>query len=341
MYDFAHPLQDSFEGITHSLCSIEFEDHRPLYEWVIENCDVESHPRQIEFGRLGITNTILSKRYLKQLVDLKIVTGYDDPRMPTLVGLKRRGFTPKSIIDFVLSTGLSKINSTVEYANLENFLRDDLKMTTLRPNAVIDPLKVTITNYEEGKIEYLEALNNQENEELGSRLIPFSKHLYIEREDFVVEKPNKHWKRLAKGIEVRLMHAYFIKCNDVIYDKDGNITEILCTYDELTKSGSGFNERKPNGNIHFVEATTALNATFNLFEPLMLDDKVNSDNFIERINPSSWIKKDGFVEPLLKDTKPLDKYQFIRNGYYVTDYETKGDKLIFNRICQLKSSFKA
>lgn len=339
MYDFAHPLQDSFEGITHSLCSIEFEDHRPLYEWVINNTGVPHKPRQIEFGRLGITNMIMSKRYLKELVDKKLVTGYDDPRMPTLVGLRRRGFTPNSIKNFILSTGLSKINSTVEYSMFESFLRDDLKLTTTRPMAVINPLKVVITNYEEGKIEYLDAPNNMENEELGTRKIAFSRNIYIEADDFIPEKPNKHWKRLAKDVEVRLMNAYFIKCNEIIYNEDGSIKELHCTYDEKTKSGSGFNERKPNGTIHFVEASTALPAKFNLFEPLILDEKVSSENFLERINPNSWTVMEGYVENSLKDTKPLDKYQFIRNGYFTTDKESKGNDLIFNRTVSLKTSF--
>lgn len=339
MYDFAHPLQDAFEGITHSLCSIEFEDHRPLYEWVIEHCEVEAKPRQIEWGRLGITHMIMSKRYLKQLVDEKIVTGYDDPRMPTLVGLRRRGFTPDAIRNFILSTGLSKINSTVDYGMLEHFLREDLKLKTTRPMAILDPLKVVITNYPEGQIEYVDVPNNMENESLGTHQMAFGRELYIEREDFLEEKPNKHWKRLSKGIEVRLMHAYFIKCNDVIKDDEGNIIEIHCTYDPLTKSGSGFNERKPNGNIHYVEKTTALPATFQLFEPLLLDEKAQTENFRERINPTSWKNQEGFVEAYLKDTQPEDKYQFIRNGYYTTDKLSKGDKLVFNRTVGLKSSF--
>lgn len=339
MYDFAHPLQDSFEGITHSLCSLEYEDHRPLYDWVINNCDVKHKPRQIEFGRLGITNMIMSKRYLKQLVDEGYVKGYDDPRMPTLTGLRRRGFTPDAIRNFILSTGLSKINSTIDYEMLEHFLRDDLKMKSARPMAVIDPLKVVITNYPEGKVEELPVLNNMENPELGSHMITFSRNLYIEREDFVEEKPNKHWKRLSKGLEVRLMNAYFIKCEEVIYNEDGEILELHCTYDEKTKNGTGFNERKPNGTIHFVDASTAAPATFNLFEPLILDSVVSSENFKERLNPNSWVTKEGFVEAWLKDTKPMDKYQFVRNGYFTTDYESKGNKLIFNRIVNLKSSF--
>ena len=339
MYDFAHPLQDSFEGITHSLCSLEYEDHRPLYDWVINNCDVKHKPRQIEFGRLGITNMIMSKRYLKQLVDEKLVKGYDDPRMPTITGLRRRGFTPDSIKNFILSTGLSKINSTIEYEMLEHFLRDDLKMKTARPMAVIEPLKVVITNYPEGQVEELPVLNNMENPSLGSHTITFSRNLYIEQEDFVEEKPNKHWKRLSKGLEVRLMNAYFIKCEDVIYNEDGSIKELHCTYDPKTKNGTGFNERKPNGTIHFVDASTALPATFNLFEPLILDSVVSSENFKERLNPNSWVVKEGFVESWLENTKPMDKYQFVRNGYFTTDYEAKGNKLIFNRIVNLKSSF--
>ena len=339
MYDFAHPLQDSFEGITHSLCSLEYEDHRPLYDWVINVTEVAHKPRQIEFGRLGITNTIMSKRYLKQLVDEKYVVGYDDPRMPTLVGLRRRGFTKDAIKNFILSTGLSKINSTVDYSMLEHFVREDLKLTTTRPMAVVNPLKVVITNYPEGQVEYLDAHNNTENEELGSRKIAFSRNLYIEQEDFIPEKPNKKWKRLAKDVEVRLMNAYFIKCNDILYNEDGSIKEIHCTYDPETKSGSGFDARKPNGTIHFVEATTALKATFNLFEPLILDEKVSTDNFIERLNPTSWVKQIGYVEASLANTVPGDKYQFIRNGYYTTDKDSKGNDLIFNRTVSLKSSF--
>lgn len=341
MYDFAHPLQDAFEGITHSLCSIEFEDHRPLYEWVIANCEVDAKPRQIEWGRLGITHMIMSKRYLKKLVDEKVVEGYDDPRMPTLVGLRRRGFTPNAIKEFILSTGLSKVNSTVDYGMLEHFLREDLKLKTTRPMAVINPLKVIITNYPEGQIEYVNAPNNMENEALGTHKMAFGRELYIEREDFCEVKPNKHWKRLSKDIEVRLMHAYFIKCNEVIKDENGEIVEIHCTYDPMTKSGSGFNERKPNGNIHYVEATTALPATFNSFEPLLLDEKVSTENFMERLNRNSWHTSEGFVEEYLKDTLPEDKYQFIRNGYYTTDKNSKGDNLIFNLTVGLKSSYNA
>ena len=342
MYDFAHPLQDAFEGITHSLCSLEYDNHRVLYDWVINNCEVESTPHQYEFGRLNITNTIMSKRYLRALVDAKKVSGYDDPRMPTLCGLRRRGYTPDSIRNFILGTGLSRVNSTVSSEALEEELRNDLKLKTYRPNAVIDPVLVEIDNYPEDLIEYMDCPNNQENEELGSRKISFSKYVYIERADFVLEKPNKKWKRLALGVEVRLMHAYFITATSVEYDSEGNISKIHATYDPLTRSGSGFNERKPNGNIHFVNAKTALNAEFRLFEPLMIDEtEENKDlDFMERLNPNSLIIKNGYVEEFLADTKPLTHYQFIRNGYYVTDKDSTSDHLVFNRTCELKSSFK-
>ena len=341
MYDFAHPLQDAFEGITHSLCSIEYDNHRPLYDWVVDNTECEHIPHQYEFGRLNITNTIMSKRYLKQLVDTKSVIGYDDPRMPTLVGLKRRGFTPEAIKNFILETGLSRVNSTTNSEMLEHFLREDLKLKTVRPHAILDPLKVVVTNYPEGQIEYLPCINNSENEELGTRQIAFSKYLYIEREDFLEEKPNKKWKRLSKDLEVRLMHAYFVKCNEVIKDENGNIIEIHVTYDPNTKSGSGFNERKPNGNIHFVEATTAKKATFNVFEPLILDETEETKelSFMERLNKDSWKVFEGYVESFLQDTKPFDKYQFVRNGYYQTDKDSTPEHLIFNKTCGLKSSF--
>ena len=339
MYDFAHPLQDSFEGITHSLCSLEYDNHRVLYDWVVDNCEIEKKPHQYEFGRLNITNTIMSKRYLRLLVDSKKVSGYDDPRMPTLCGLRRRGFTPDSIKNFILSTGLSRVNSTVLSDELDEALRNDLKIKTLRPNAVINPVKVIIDNYPDDKIEYLDCPNNQENEELGSRKISFSKEVYIEREDFIEEKPNKKWKRLALGVEVRLMHAYFITATSVEKDENGNITLIHATYDPATKSGSGFDERKPNGNIHFVNAKTAIPAEFRLFDPLLTDDN-NELDFMDRLNPNSLQILEGFVEESLKDTKELDHYQFIRNGYYVTDKDSTKDKLVFNRTCGLKSSFK-
>ena len=338
MYDFAHPIQDAIEGITHSLCSIEFENHRPLYDWVVRECEMEHVPQQIEFGRLNITNTIMSKRYLRTLVEENYVTGYDDPRMPTLVGLKRRGFTPNAIKNFILETGLSKINSTVESDMLEHFVREDLKLSKPRIMAVINPLKVTITNYPEGKVEYLEVSNNNENEELGTRKIAFSKNIYIEKEDFMMQKPNKHYKRLALGIEVRLFGAYFIKANEVVMDDNGEITEVLCTYDPVTLSGSGFNERKPNGTIGFVDGSTGLPATFNLFEPLINGDAVGSKNYLENINPNSWQKANGFIESA--DYEVGESFQFIRDGYYIVDKDSKKDDLIFNRIVSLKSSIK-
>ena len=341
MYDFAHQLQDAIEGITHSMCSLEFDNHRILYDWFVEKCEMPNVPHQYEFGRLNITNTVMSKRYLRQLVDQGYVTGYDDPRMPTLVALKRKGFTPDAIKNFIVYTGLSRINSVTTSEELDNFLREEQKLIAPRPMAVLNPLKVIIDNYPEGKIEYVEASNNMENEALGTRQIAFGKYLYIEKEDFIEEKPNRKWKRLSLGDEVRLMHAYFIKAVSVEKDTDGNIVALHCTYDPATKSGSGFEGRKPNGTIHYVEATTALKATFNLFEPLIFDEteETKGKTFLERMNPNSWIKMEGFVEASLSNTKPLDHYQFIRNGYYCTDKESTKEHLIFNRTCPLKSSF--
>ena len=342
MYDFAHPLQDAFEGITHSLCSLEYDNHRILYDWFVEKCEMPHTPHQYEFGRLNITNTIMSKRYLRQLVDAGKVNGYDDPRMPTLCGLRRRGYTPSAIKSFIIGTGLSRVNSTVPAEELEEALRNDLKMTAIRPNAIIDPIKVIIDNYPEGQVEYFDCPNNPENEELGTRKISFSREVYIQRDDFILEKPNKHWKRLALGVEVRLMHAYFIKANSVEYDETGNISVIHATYDPETKSGTGFDQRKPNGNIHYVDASTAIEAEFRLFEPLMLDEtEENKDlDFMERLNPNSYQVVKGFVEESLKDTKEFDHFQFIRNGYFTTDKDSTKDKLVFNRTCGLKSSFK-
>ena len=341
MYDFAHPLQDAIEGVTHSMCSLEFDNHRILYDWFVEKCEMPNVPHQYEFGRLNITNTVMSKRYLRQLVEQGYVTGYDDPRMPTLVALKRKGFTPEAIRNFILYTGLSRINSVTNAEELDNFLREEQKMKATRPMAVLNPLKVVIDNYPEDKVEYLEASNNMENPELGTRQIAFGKYLYIEQEDFIEEKPNRKWKRLSIGDEVRLMHAYFIKCNSVVKDNDGKIIEIHCTYDPETKSGSGFEGRKPNGTIHYVEATTALKATFNHYEPLVFDEteETKGTSFLERVNPNSLVVLHGYVEASLKNTKPLDRFQFIRNGYYCTDKESKEDNLIFNRTCPLKSSF--
>jgi len=341
MYDFAHPLQDAYEGITHSLCSIEYDNHRPLYDWVVEHCDVESHPHQYEFGRLNITNTVLSKRYLRALVDAKKVSGYDDCRMPTLVAYRRKGVTADAIKNFIISTGLSRINSSVDSAVLDNFVREDLKLKATRPSAILHPLKVTITNYPEGKVEWLDAPNNMENEELGSRKVAFSRHLYIDKDDFILEKPNKKWKRLAKDVEVRLMFAYFIKCDDVVYDDKGEIVELLCTYDEATKSGSGFDARKPNGTINYVEASTAKAAEFRLFDNLLVPEtEENKDmDFMERLNPNSLTILNGYVESSLSETKVGDHYQFLRVGYYATDKDSTSEKLVFNRTCDLKSGF--
>ena len=338
MYDYAHPIEDAIEGITHSLCSLEFEDHRPLYDWVVRETEMPKVPRQIEFGRLSIENTVMSKRFLRQLVEEGKVIGWDDPRMPTLSGLRRRGYTPEAIRKFVISTGLSKVNSTVGTDMLEAALRDDLAEKALRVMAVINPLKVTLTNYEENKVEYFEVPYHSEKPELGSRKIPFSKYLYIEQDDFIVTKPNNKYKRLSLGDEVRLFHSYFIKANDVIYDKEGNVIEVLATYDPATRSGSGFNERKPNGTIHFVEQTHAIKATLNFFGPMILGD--DDMDLMDRFNKDSWTVKEGFVEEALKDAKPQDKFQFMRNGYFNTDLDSKEGKLIFNEIVPLKSSYK-
>jgi len=339
MYDFSYPIHDAIEGVTHSLCSLEYDDHRILYDWVVEKCEMPHVPHQYEFGRLNITNTIMSKRYLKQLVDSKLVRGYDDPRMPTLAGLRRRGYTKEAIKDFILGTGLSRINSTVSSEMLETSLRDDLNYKVKRVNAVIDPLKVVITNYPEGQLEWIEVPFNADNPDIGSRKIAFGRNVFIEKEDFLAEKPNKKWKRLSIGEEVRLMYAYFIKCNDVKYDDFGNIVELQCTYDPETKSGSGFEGRKPNGNIHYVEASTAKRAVFNLLEPLMIDSDSKRD-LVDRLNLNSWNEIEGFVENSLEHTYPLERFQFIRKGYFTTDYDSKSNLLVFNRICELKSSLR-
>ena len=339
MYDFAHPLQDAIEGVSHSLCSLEYVDHRPLYDWFVAKCEMEHIPHQYEFGRLNITNTIMSKRYLKQLVEAKAVRGYDDPRMPTLVGFRRRGYTPEAIRNFVLGTGLSRINSTVSSEMLENALRDDLRMKALRANAVLHPLKVVIDNYPIGKTEAFEVPNNADNPDLGSRFVNFGREVWIEREDFMEVMPDKGWKRLALGIEVRLMHAYFVKCVSIVKNADGSLAEIHCTYDPETRSGSGFNTRKPNGNIHWVEAATAVPARFNLFEPLMVDSDSERSIF-DRLNPRSWNEAEGYVEAGLARVPIESKYQFIRNGYFSVDYDSQPGKLIFNRTVELKSSYR-
>ncbi|MBN2259023.1 MAG: glutamine--tRNA ligase/YqeY domain fusion protein [Clostridiales bacterium] len=342
MYDYAHPLEDAIEGITHSLCSLEFEDHRPLYDWVVDNCEMEAKPRQIEFARLEITNTVMSKRKLKLLVDEKVVDGWDDPRLPTISGLRRRGYTPDAIKVFARAVGVSKSNSLIDNAMLEHFIREDLKLKVMRTMAVINPLKVTITNYDENEIEWLEAENNQENEEMGTRLIPFSNEIYIEQDDFA-EEPPKKWKRLFLGGEVRLKNAYFIKCNEIVKDESGEIVELKCTYDAETKSGSGFNERKPNGTIHWVEAKKAIPAEFRVYDSIINDqDAAEEDkDFLERINSNSLVVEHGFIEENMKDLKSGDAYQFFRHGYFAVDSkDTSDDNIVFNLIVSLKSSFK-
>ncbi|MDF2679796.1 MAG: glutamine--tRNA ligase/YqeY domain fusion protein [Brevibacillus sp.] len=340
MYDFAHPLEDAIEGVTHSLCSLEFEDHRPLYDWVVAECEMQHVPRQYEFARLNLTNTVMSKRKLKQLVDENIVDGWDDPRMPTIAGFRRRGFTPEAIRTFAREVGVARSNSTVDEKMLEHFIREDLKLKAPRTMAVLNPLKVVITNYPEDQVEMLDAENNPENEEMGSRQIPFSREIYIEQDDFMENPPSKYF-RLFPGNEVRLKNAYFIKCNDVIKDADGNVIELHCTYDPETKSGSGFTGRKVKGTIHWVEATRAVPAEFRLYEPLILDEEDNEGTFLDNINPNSLEVQNGFVEPNMKDTQPQDKYQFFRHGYFNVDPKhTKAEKLVFNRIVSLKSSFE-
>lgn len=333
LYDFAHPIEDAIEGITHSLCSLEFEDHRPLYDWVVRETKMEKIPRQIEFGRLNIENTVMSKRYLKQFVDEGKTTGWDDPRMPTISGLRRRGYTPEAIRDFILQTGLSKNNATVSTEMLEAILRDDLQQKSPRIMGVINPLKVTVTNYPEGQVESIKTFFNPQDESLGEKTIYFSRHLYIDHDDFLVEKPNNKWRRLSKGLEVRLYNAYFIHCHDVVYDKDGNVIELLVTYDKETKSGTDFTARKPNGTIQFVEATTALKTKFNLFGPLVFDGE---GSFLERVNPNSWEVKEGFIERAAEGIKtPM---QLMRIGYFIQDSKTEEREL--NRIVELRSSFR-
>lgn len=341
MYDFAHPLEDAIEGVTHSLCTLEFEDHRPLYDWVVRECEMESVPQQIEFARLNITNTVMSKRKLKQLVDNQVVDSWDDPRMPTISGLRRRGYTPDSIKNFCREIGISKNNSLVDARMLDHFLRDDLKMKAPRTMAILRPLKVVITNYPEGQVEYLEADNNPDNPEMGTRKIPFSREIYIEQEDFM-ENPPKKYFRLFPGNEVRLKHAYFIKCNEVIKDGEGNVVELHCTYDPETKSGTGFTGRKVKGTLHWVEASKALPAQMRLYESLILDEKKEEGkDFLDNINPNSLEVLEGFVEPNMQDVSPQDKFQFFRHGYFNVDPKyTTGEQLTFNRIVSLKSSFK-
>lgn len=343
MYDFAHPLEDAIEKVTHSICTLEFEDHRPLYDWVVRECEMESQPRQIEFARLNITNTVMSKRKLKQLVDEGIVDGWDDPRMPTISGLRRRGCTPESLKNFCAAIGVAKANSTVDSQMLDYFVREDLQMKAPNAMAVLRPLKLVITNYPEGQTEMLEVSNNAKDESFGKRLVPFSRELYVEQEDFM-EVPIKKYFRLFPGNEVRLMGAYFVKCNEVIKDENGNVTEIRCTYDPETKSGSGFTGRKVKGTIHWVDANNCVPAEFRLYEPLILDDAPENEgkHFLEQINPNSMEVLQGFIEPTaIENAKSQDKFQMVRNGFFNVDPKyTTSEKLVFNRIVSLKSSFK-
>ncbi|MBP3909945.1 MAG: glutamine--tRNA ligase/YqeY domain fusion protein [Niameybacter sp.] len=343
MYDFAHPLEDAIEGITHSVCTLEFEDHRPLYDWFVRECEMESVPRQIEFARLNMTNTVMSKRKLKQLVDECVVDGWDDPRMPTIAGLRRRGYTPEAIRTFCREIGVSKADSTVDSQMLDYFLREDLLPKAPLLMAVMRPLKLVITNYPEGQTEMLEIENNAKDETKGTRLVPFSREIYIEQEDFM-EEPVKKYFRLFPGNEVRLKGAYFVKCTDVIKDEDGNVVEVHCTYDPETKSGSGFTGRKVKATIHWVNAADAVPCEFRLYEPLILDDVPENEgkHFLEQINPNSMEVIQGYIESTgVQGIKPLDKFQFVRHGFFTVDtkYSTE-EKPVFNRIVPLKSSFK-
>ncbi|MGD8190428.1 glutamine--tRNA ligase/YqeY domain fusion protein [Brevibacillus ginsengisoli] len=341
MYAFAHPLEDAIEGVTHSICTLEFEDQRPLYDWVVEECEMESTPHQYEFARLNLTNTVMSKRKLKQLVEEQYVDGWDDPRMPTISGLRRRGFTPESIRNFCREIGVARSNSTVDERMLEHFIREDLKLKAPRTMAVLNPLKVVITNYPEGQVEMLDAEINPENPEMGNRQIPFSREIYIEQDDFMENPPSKYF-RLFPGNEVRLKNAYFIKCNEVIKDENGNVVELHCTYDPETKSGSGFTGRKVKGTIHWVEASQAVAAEFRLYEPLITDEEEEEGKtFLDYVNPNSLEILNGFVEPNMKDSQAHDKFQFFRHGYFNVDSKmTTKDHLVFNRIVSLKSSFE-
>ncbi len=341
MYDFAHPIEDAIEGITHSICTLEFEDHRPLYDWVVKELEYPNPPRQIEFAKLYLTNVVTGKRYIKQLVEQGIVDGWDDPRLVSIAALRRRGFTPESLQMFVELCGVAKGQSSVDYAMLEYCIREDLKMKRSRMMAVLDPIKLVIDNYPEGEVEYLEAANNLENEELGSRQIPFCRELYIEREDFMEEPPKKYF-RLFPGNEVRLMHAYFVKCESFVKDENGNVIEVHCTYDKETKAGSGFTGRKVKGTIHWVPAPYAVEAEVRLYENLIDEEKgVYNEDGSMNINPDSLKVLKGKLEPALQGAKAYESFQFVRNGFFCVDAkDSKEDKLVFNRIVSLKSSFK-
>ena len=341
MYDFAHPIEDAIEGITHSICTLEFEDHRPLYDWVVRELEYPHPPRQIEFAKLYLTNVVTGKRYIKRLVEDGTVDGWDDPRLVSIAALRRRGFTPESIKMFVDLCGVSKSNSSVDYAMLEYCIREDLKMKRSRMMAVLNPIKLVIDNYPEGEVEYLDAANNLENEDLGSRQIPFCRELYIEGDDFMEEPPKKYF-RLFPGNEVRLMHAYFVKCVSFEKDENGNVTVVHCTYDPETKAGNGFTGRKVKGTIHWVPATFAVDAEVRLYENLIDEEKgVYNEDGTMNINPNSLTVVQAKLEPALKDVQAYDSFQFVRNGFFCVDAkDSRPDALVFNRIVSLKSSFK-
>ncbi len=342
MYDFAHPIEDAIEGITHSICTLEFEDHRPLYDWVVRELEYENPPKQIEFAKLYLTNVVTGKRYIKKLVEEHIVDGWDDPRLVSIAALRRRGFTPESIKMFVELCGVSKANSSVDYAMLEYCIREDLKLKRSRVMAVLDPIKVIIDNYPEDQIEYFDVVNNMENEALGSRKVPFARELYIDREDFMEEPPRKYF-RMFPGNEVRLMHAYFVKCNSFVKDENGKVTEIHCTYDQESRGGNSPDGRKVKGTIHWVAAPTAVKAEVRLYENIV-DEELgvyNEDGSLN-LNPNSLtVLKECYVEPGLADAKGYDSFQFVRQGYFCVDAkDSKEDALVFNRIVSLKSSYK-
>ena len=343
MYDFAHPIEDAIEGITHSICTLEFEDHRPLYDWVVRECEFENPPRQIEFAKLYLTNVVTGKRYIKKLVEDGIVDGWDDPRLVSIAALRRRGFTPESIKMFIDLCGVSKAQSSVDYAMLEYCIREDLKMKKPRMMAVLDPIRLVIDNYPEDQVEYLDVANNLENEELGSRKVPFGRELFIEREDFMEEPPKKYF-RLFPGNEVRLMHAYFVKCTGFEKDENGNVTVVHCTYDPETKAGSGFTGRKVKGTIHWVPADYAQKAEVRLYENLVDEEKgvYNKEDGSLNLNPNSLtVIKDALVEPSFEGYGAYDSFQFVRNGYFCIDaHDSTPEHLVFNRIVSLKSSFR-
>lgn len=338
MYDYAHPIEDAIEGVTHSLCSLEFENHRPLYDWVLKEIGVwPTPPQQIEFARLNMTNTLMSKRYIRALVEDGTLDGWNDPRLHTLSGLRRRGVTPEAIKSFIDEVGVSKSNSVVDSENLDHFVREDLKMKAPRAMAVLDPLKVVITNYPEGEVEMLEAGLNPDNPEMGSRQIPFGRVVYVEREDFM-EEPVKKFFRLFPGNEVRLRHAYFIKCNEVIKDEAGNVIELHCTYDPETKSGSGFTGRKVKGTLHWVAEADHIDAQVRLYDHLLTENEEGE----EVVNPNSLVKLENCkLEPYFNTSKPGDKFQFLRHGFFCEDSKVStDDKKVFNRVVSLKSSWK-